>query len=134
MNASLPPNSNITWVIFLAHLAIVSAPAKVEPVRLTNATLGFSAKFWTASPPAPLIKLIAPPGIPASINNSTYLVKVKGLWALGFKITLFPINKAAGTFWQNKSLGKLNGITATTTPKGAWTVYCKVASLPFSWP
>ena len=45
---------------------------------------------------------------------------------------LFPIIKAGGTFWQNKSLGKLNGIIAAITPSGALVVICIVFSFPAS--
>ena len=59
-----------------------------------------------------------PAGTPASTSNSTYLVKVSGFTLAGFKITAFPINNAGGTLLIKISLGKLNGIMATTTPRG----------------
>ena len=47
---------------------------------------------------------------------------------------LFPIINAGGTFWQNKSLGKLNGIIAAITPNGYLFVICIVFSCPASVP
>ena len=121
-------------MILAAALAITSAPTSVLPVTLIKATCGCFAKALPVTEPRPDIQLITPSGTPASFSNSQYLCNVSGLSVDGFTITLFPIIKALGTFWPNKSHGKLNGIIQATTPNGCWTVICIVFSCPTSLP
>ena len=95
-----------------------SIPAAVEPVRLTISTNLLLVRVVPTTEPDPCTTEIIPAGTPASTSNSTYLVKVSGLALAGLSITAFPINNAGGTLLIKISLGKLNGIIATTTPRG----------------
>ena len=86
-------------------------------------TFLLDVKVLPTTDPLPCTTEIIPAGTPASTNSSTYLVNVNGFTLAGFSITAFPINNAGGTLLINISLGKLNGIMATTTPNGCCIVY-----------
>ena len=79
INASFPPNSNITCVKFLDAVPIVWIPAAVPPVKDTKCTPGCLAKAWPAFGPSPVNIWIHPAGTPASIINLTYSINVNGL-------------------------------------------------------
>ena len=134
IKASFPPNSSDECAKWDAQFVRASIPASVDPVRVTKFTLGFDVRAFPTTPPLPCTTLMTPAGTPASTNNSTYLVNVKGLTLAGFSIHEFPIKRAGGILLIKISLGKLKGMIATHTPRGCCIVYCIVFSCPFSVP
>ena len=98
MQGDFPPNSSDTFFNAAPALAAISRPTAVEPVKDTIANAGCVMRESPYERAEPEIKLKTPIGIPASSAASANTNADKGAWLLGFRTTVFPINRAGITF------------------------------------
>src|SRR5215203_3109650 len=79
---------------------------------------GWSIRASTVSL-APCTTLNTPSGKPASLKSSASRSAERGVRWEGFKIKVLPVAVAKGANHKGIIIGKLNGVTAVTTPKGS---------------
>ena len=93
----LPPSSSVTRFSELPHLAPISRPTTVDPVK---ATLSTSGQSTSAAPvvPSPVSTLSVPSGNPASSASSPSRSAVSGVCSAGFRTIEQPAASAGATF------------------------------------
>ena len=114
----LPPSSSVTRLSALPHLAPISRPTTVEPVKATLSTPGLSTSAAPVSP-SPVSTLTVPGGNPASRQSSPRRSAVSGVCSAGFRISEHPAASAGEIFHTAISSGKFQGTICAHTPTGS---------------
>ena len=117
----LPPSSSVTRFSARPHLAPISRPTAVEPVKATLSTPGWSTSAAPVSP-SPVSTLTVPSGKPASSASSPRRSAVSGVCSAGFRISGQPAASAGETFHTAISSGKFQGTIWAQTPTGSRSV------------
>src|SRR5690625_4608499 len=89
----------------------------VDPTNPTALTSRCSSSASTAVP-SPCTTLNTPSGSPASDHSSASRTAAEGSFSLGLSTTVLPQAIATGNIHIGTITGKLNGVTAATTPSG----------------
>ncbi len=93
----LPPSSSVTRFSERPHLAPISRPTTVDPVKATLSTPGLSTR---AAPvvPSPVSTFRVPSGNPASSASSPSRRAVSGVCSAGLRTIAQPAASAGATF------------------------------------
>src|ERR671916_685279 len=100
--------------------------ASEPPTDEMASTCGWSIRASTVSL-APCTTLTTPSGKPASEKNSARRMAESGVRWEGLRIKALPVAIARGANHSGIIMGKLNGVTAATTPRGS---LCRATSTP----
>ena len=117
----LPPSSSVTRLRARPHLAPISRPTAVEPVKATLSTPGSSTSAAPVSP-SPVRTLSVPSGKPASSASSPRRSAVSGVCSAGLRTIAQPAASAGATFHIAISSGKFHGTIWAQTPTGSRSV------------
>ena len=90
----------------------------VSPVKATLSIPECEANGLPASGPKPC-KILTTPGGKTSAIFSMSSVAVEGVCSAGFKMTQLPVANAGGSFQDNMSNGKFQGMICPITPRGS---------------
>lgn len=114
MVGPLPPSSSATRRRPLA--ALISAPTRLDPVKVTKSTRGSRT---SAGPTVlPYSRLTNPGGVPASANISASLLTTHEACGGALSTIELPAASAGAILWQARLNGALNGVMPATTPTG----------------
>ena len=116
ITGALEPSSIVTFLI--PACLQMRSPMSRLPVKLILRTRGSDTSASPISAPEPVTQCTASAGTPASSSNSTRRSAISGVSLAGLTTTAFPPARAGPTLWQTRCSGKLNGVTAATTPQG----------------
>ena len=119
MFAPLPPSSSVTRLIVSAALLVISLPARVEPVKLTISTSGWTESWLPTPGPSPFTRLKTPAGIPAASTISAKTYEESGATSEGFSTTVQPAASAGATFRTTWFIGQFQGVMSAQTPIGS---------------
>src|SRR5690606_26406136 len=117
----LPPNSNVTGIMFSVAYCITIRPVAVDPVNAAFPTFGFVTKARPNSEPKPFTMLTTPGGIKSPITSISTMIDV-GVLSAGFNTTVLPAANAGANFQTAISNGKFQGIICAITPIGSCTI------------
>ena len=98
---------------------MMAAPTRSEPVKVTMSTAGDVVSSRPASA-SPVTTFSTPAGRSASSAATARTSAENGVNGEGFSTTVLPAARAGPTFHRLRKNGKLNGVTAATTPTGGW--------------
>lgn len=95
---ALPPSSR--WIRFTVAVAISATrlPTAVEPVKEVMATSGWPTRCSPASFPVPVMMLMTPSGIPASVAACANRSEVSGVSSAGLSTIVLPAAIAGRIF------------------------------------
>src|SRR5260221_1271150 len=96
---------------------MIAAPTTSEPVKVTMSTAGSVVSRCPTSGP-PVTTLSTPGGKSAASAAAASTSAENGVNGDGLSTTVFPAARAGPTFHRLRKNGKLNGVTAATTPTG----------------
>src|SRR5699024_1777156 len=113
---ALPPNSKLTFVIFLLADSITLLPEFSDPVIETIPTFGLEASSSPIFLPRPVTKLNTPLGKFTSSTNFVKNIALFGDSPLGLITAVFPVIKAGAIFLAIKKNGKFHGRIPVVTP------------------
>ncbi len=114
--AALPPSSSVTR--FVPAAARNAHPTAGLPVNETAAGRRSSTRRAPSSGSSPTTTLTAPGGSPHASRIAPRSSPVTGIFSLGLSTTALPAANAGPTLCTARFSGKLNGVIATTTPRG----------------
>ena len=104
----LPPSSSVTRFSDCPHLAPISRPTTVDPVKATLSTPGWSTIAAPVSP-SPLRMLTVPGGIPASRTSSPSLNALSGVCSAGLRIVVQPAGQHRRQLPRGHQQGEVPG-------------------------
>src|SRR5262245_48668653 len=96
---------------------MIAAPTTSEPVNVTMSTAGSVVRSSPTSGP-PVTTLSTPGGRSAASAAAARTRAENGVNGDGLRTTVLPAANAGPTFQMLRKNGKLNGVTAATTPTG----------------
>ena len=117
----LPPSSSVSRLSDSPHLAPISRPTAVEPVKAILSTPGCSTSAAPVAP-SPATTLTTPSGIPASAASSATRSAVSGVCSAGFSTVVHPVASTGESFQIAISSGKFQGMIWPQTPTGSLRV------------
>ena len=120
ITGALEPSSIVTRLIPATRQ--MRSPTSRLPVKVIFRTRGSAQRRSPSSPPGPVMHWMPSAGSPASRRISVSLSADRGVSVAGFTMTALPAASAGPTLWHTRFSGKLNGVTATTTPHGTRSV------------
>jgi hypothetical protein len=112
----LLPSSSVTRL--RPAIDRMRAPTGGLPVNVTLAGTGSVTSHSPTVGPSPWTTPKTPGGSSASARISASLTAVSGVSSAGFRTSVLPAASAGATLWATRLRGKLNGVTAATTPTG----------------
>ena len=118
--ADLPPSSSTQRLTCAPQTSPIFLPTSVEPVNVTMSTSGWATRRSDASRVAATM-LITPGGNPASVTRSAIANSVSGSGSGALTTAVQPATIAGAIFWAMPGSGKLNAVSAATTPTGSRT-------------
>src|SRR6266508_145792 len=119
MSGSLPPFSSSALAPVRAQAAAMARPVAVDPTCATTSTSCSTSAAPRA--PSPLRCTSTPSGSSAAISSASS-APVPGVRSLGLVTTVLPVTSAAPMSPQATATGSFHGVSATTTPRGSYTM------------
>src|SRR5690349_9729675 len=95
MFGDLPPNSNVTGMMFSAAYCMIRRPVVVSPVKAILAIRLLLASGLPASTPKPFTTLTTPGGSRSPIASISTMIPM-GVCSAGFSTTQFPAARGRG--------------------------------------
>ena len=126
----MPPSSSETFFSCRPQTSAIMRPTRVEPVKLSTSTSGFSTSARPASAPNPCTTLSTPFGKPASSHRRPRNHDDSGVSSAVFSTTPLPQISAGKTFQAKFGAGVFAAMISPATPQGRRIVMAQRPAMP----